>query len=153
SVRIRFDEARRKKTIRWLRTKRLLTAVCAPSMARPGARYDVSDRLISHPWADRMFEQYRPDLLVASSPGLMTAEIPLLRTARRRGVRSVAVDASWDNFTNKLIPVRRVDRLIVWNQPMKDQAMSMHGYPADDICVSGPAHWDRYFRDKPSVDR
>src|SRR5262249_35055060 len=58
SVRIRFDEARRKKSIRWLRTKRLLTKTVAPSMARPGTRYDVSDRLISHPWADAMFDRY-----------------------------------------------------------------------------------------------
>ena len=45
-------------------------------------------------------------MLVVSNPGLILSEVPLLRTAVRRGVRTVAVDASWDNFTNKLLPVR-----------------------------------------------
>ena len=37
---------------------------------------------ISHPWAERLFDRYRPSLLVASSPGLIFSEVPLLRTAR-----------------------------------------------------------------------
>jgi hypothetical protein len=59
---------------------------------------------------------------------LIFSEVPLLRTAKQRGVRSIAIDPSWDNFTNKLIPVRRVDRLVVWNTIMKDQAVALHGY-------------------------
>ena len=50
-------------------------------------RYAVIDRLVSHPRAERLFDRYRPALLVASSPGLIFSEVPLLRTARRRGVR------------------------------------------------------------------
>jgi hypothetical protein len=153
SVRIRFDEARRNKTIRWIRTKRFLTRLFAPSMARKATRYDLIDRLISHPAAEQLFDKYNPALVVVSSPGLIFAEIPLLRTAVRRGVRSVAIDASWDNFTNKLIPTRRVDRLIVWNQVMKDQAVSIHGYRPDDVLVSGPPQWDRYFAGTGGIGR
>ena len=67
-------------------------------------------------------------LLVGSSPGLIFSEVPLLRTAVRRRVRTIVVDPSWDNFTNKLIPVRRADRLVVWNDIMKQQAVELHGY-------------------------
>jgi hypothetical protein len=72
--------------------------------------------------------------------------VPLLRTARRRGVRSMAIDASWDNFTNKLIPVRQVDRLVVWNEIMKEQAVSLHGYAPDAIRVAGAPQFDQHFR-------
>ena len=65
------------------------------------------------------------------------SEVPLLRTAKRRGIRTVAVDPSWDNFTNKLIPVRQVDRLVVWNDIMKSQAIELHGYRDDMIRVAG----------------
>jgi hypothetical protein len=58
----------------------------------------------------------------------------------------MAIDPSWDNFTNKLLPVRRVDRLIVWNDLMRDQAVAFHGYRADDIRVTGAPHWDLYFQ-------
>src|SRR5262249_21135306 len=96
SVRIRRQEAVAKKSIRWIRTKQLITSAIAPSMVRPSSRYDVSDRLVRHPDAERLFARHQPALYVAASPGLMFAELPLLRTAARQGVRSMAVDPSWD---------------------------------------------------------
>ena len=153
SVKIRRDEARAKKSVRWTRTKRLLASVIAPSILRKPTRYDVIDRMISHPWAEQLFDRYRPVLLVGSSPGLIFSEVPLLRTAVRRRVRTIVVDPSWDNFTNKLIPVRRPDRLVVWNEIMKQQAVELHGYTPDQVRVSGPPHWDRYFRPGPVISR
>ena len=86
-------------------------------------------------------------MLVTSNPGLILAEVPLLRTAARRGVWTAAIDPSWDNFTNKLLPIRPVDRLIVWNDLMKQQAIDLHGYQPAAIRVAGTPQWDRYFRD------
>ena len=74
--------------------------------------------------------EHRPVLVIAANPGLVFSEVPLLRTARRRGVRSMAIDPSWDNFTNKLIPVRQVDRLVVWNDIMKEQAIGAARLPS-----------------------
>ena len=153
SVKIRRAEATAKKSVRWIRTKRLLTSVLAPSILRKPTRYDVIDRLISHPHAEQLFDRYRPVLLVGSSPGLIFSEVPLLRTAARRRVRTIVVDPSWDNFTNKLIPVRRADRIVVWNDIMKQQAVELHGYTPDQVRVAGPPHWDRYFRPGPVISR
>jgi hypothetical protein len=147
SVRIRRAEAAAKKSIRWIRAKRLLASAIAPSMVRKATRYDLIDRAIAHPWADALFDRYHPAMLVASSPGLIFSEVPLLRTAVRRGVRSMAVDPSWDNFTNKLLPVRRVSRLVVWNDLMKQQAVDLHGYAPDEVRIAGTPQWDLYFRD------
>jgi CDP-glycerol:poly(glycerophosphate) glycerophosphotransferase len=146
AVRIRRQEAVAKKTIRFIRAKRLLASVVAPSIVRKESRYDLVDRFVSHPLAEQLFNRYRPTLLVVSSPGLILAEVPLLRTAARSGVPSVAVDASWDNFTNKVLPVRRVDRLVVWNTLMKQQAAELHGYRPEQVRVTGTPHWDLYFR-------
>lgn len=153
SVRIRRLEAQAKGTIRWIRLKRLLAQTLAPSMVRRASRYDVIDRLVSHPDAEALFDRYQPALLVTSSPGLILSEIPLLRTAVRRRVWAIAADPSWDNFTNKLLPVRNVNRLIVWNDLMKAQAVEYHGYDAAAIRVVGTQQWDRYFRDGVSVSR
>jgi hypothetical protein len=146
SVRIRRAEAIAKGTIRWMRTKRTFARAIAPSMIQASTRWTVSDRWVSHPAAEALFDRYRPAIYVASSPGLIFSELPLLRTAARRGVRSMAVDASWDNFTNKLLPVRRVDRLVVWNELMRDQAIDLHGYAPDAIRVTGVPQFDGYFR-------
>lgn len=153
SVKIRREEAIAKKTIRWIRTKRLLAGLFAPSMLRKGTRYALIDRRISHEHAEQLFDRYRPVLLVGSSPGLIFSEVPLLRTAVRRRVRTIVVDPSWDNFTNKLIPVRRADRLVVWNDIMKQQAVDLHGYTPGQVRVAGPPHWDRYFRPGPVISR
>jgi len=153
SVRIRRMEAEAKGTIRWIGAKRLLARVLTPSMVRPATRYALIDRLVSHPWADALFDRHQPAMLVTSSPGLILSEIPLLRTAVRRRVWSVAVDASWDNFTNKLLPVRRVNRLIVWNELMKRQAIEFHGYEPQDIRTTGTPQWDRYFREGVTISR
>src|SRR5262245_10619328 len=128
AVKIRRQEAIAKKTMRFIRAKRLLASVFLPSIVRQESRYDLIDRLVSHPGAEELFARYKPALLVVSSPGLIFAELPLLRTAARQGVPSMSVDASWDNFTNKVLPARRVSRLIVWNELMKQQAVQFHGY-------------------------
>jgi hypothetical protein len=149
SVRIRRAEAVAKGTVRWIRTKRALARALAPSMLRSTTRWDVSDRVVSHGAAQALFDRYRPSLYVASSPGLIFSELPLLRTAAQRRVRSMAVDPSWDNFTNKLLPVRRVDRLVVWNALMRDQAVELHGYAPDAIRIAGVPQFDGYFNTAP----
>ena len=147
SVRIRRQEVEAKGTIRHVRLKHQLARVFAPAIVNPRTRYAWSDRLVAHPAARALFDRYRPVTLVTSNPGLIFAEVPLLRTAVQRRVRSVAVDPSWDNFTNKLIPVRRVDRLVVWNELMKQQAMAFHGYRDEEITLAGTPQWDLYFRE------
>jgi hypothetical protein len=153
SVQIRRMEARAKGTIRWIGAKARLARLMFPEMAAPATRYDVSDRRVAHAHADALFAEHQPAMLVTSSPGLIFSEVPLLRTARRRGVWSMAIDPSWDNFTNKLLPVRRVDRLLVWNDLMKQQAIELHGYDASAIRVVGTPQWDRYFRTGVTISR
>jgi CDP-Glycerol:Poly(glycerophosphate) glycerophosphotransferase len=145
SVRIRRMEASAAGTVRWVGAKARLARLLLPSVARPASRYDLSDSLVSHRATEDLFDRHEPSLLVVSSPGLIFSEVPLLRTARRQRVRAMAIDPSWDNFTNKLLPVRRVDRLLVWNELMRDQAISLHGYRAEEIRICGAPQFDAYF--------
>ena len=123
-------------------------AAIAPSIVRQAdaLRPDRSDGLA--PVGRRSCSiGYRPALLVASSPGLIFSEVPLLRTAVRRRVRSMAVDPSWDNFTNKLIAGAPRQPAVVWNDLMKQQAIELHGYAPDEIRIAGTPQWDLYFSD------
>jgi CDP-glycerol glycerophosphotransferase (TagB/SpsB family) len=146
SVRIRLAEARANGIIRYLGVKGLIGRVLVQPFTRNGSRYAISDRLVSHPEMETLFDRYQPVLVIAANPGLVFSEVPLLRTAKRRGVRSMAIDPSWDNFTNKLIPVRQVDRLVVWNEIMKEQAAKLHGYDPSAISVAGAPQFDPHFR-------
>ena len=153
SVKIRREEALAKGVLRWLPLKKQIARAIAPSLLRKATRYDVIDRLVSHPHAEKLFDVHQPRLLLVSNPGLIMSEVPLLRTAKKRRIRTMAIDPSWDNFTNKLIPVRRVDRLVVWNTIMKEQAVSLHGYQPEDIRVAGTPQWDTYFQDGVILSR
>ncbi len=146
SVRIRLAEARANGIIRALPVKAAIGKLLVEPFTHNGSRYALSDRLVSHAAMERLFDEHRPMLVIAANPGLVFSEVPLLRTARRRRVFSMAIDPSWDNFTNKLIPVRQVDRLVVWNDIMKAQAMELHGYAADAIRVAGAPQFDPHFR-------
>ena len=153
SVRIRRAEAHARGTIRWIGLKHLIARTLVPSLVKKETRYDAIDRRVSHAGVDALFDRLRPSMVVTSSPGLILSEVPVLRTAKRRGVRTMAIDPSWDNFTNKLMPVRRVDRLVVWNDLMKTQAIELHGYQANEVCVAGVPQWDRYFSEGATSNR
>ena len=153
SVRIRRAEAHAKGTIRWIGLKHLIARTVMPSLVKKDTRYDAIDRRVSHPQIEAAFDRLRPAMVVTSSPGLILSEVPLLRTAKRRGIRTMAIDPSWDNFTNKLMPVRRVSRLVVWNDVMKAQAVELHGYRPDEIRVGGVPQWDRYFSEGAAIGR
>ena len=135
------------------RLKRLLGRIVAPGGGR-GDWYGVVDRLVADPGVGPLFDRHRPMLVATASPGLIFSEIPILRTARRRSIPSVAVDLSWDNLTNKFFPARQVDRLVLWNSSMRDEACALHGYSTDRITVAGPPQFDSYFREprSPRVD-
>ncbi len=60
SVKIRRAEALAKGSVRWLPLKKLIAGAIAPSMLRPATRYDVIDRLVSHPHAEQLFDAHRP---------------------------------------------------------------------------------------------
>ena len=142
SVRIRMMEARASGIIRWLGLK----AVLGRLISRATAPYALSDRLVSHPHMEELFDQHQPALVVCANPGLVFSEVPLMRTARRRGVPCMVIDASWDNFTNKLLPVRQADRLVVWNNLMKEQAVTLHGYQPEAVRVTGAPQFDVHFK-------
>jgi hypothetical protein len=144
SVRIRMMEARASGIIRWVGVKGLIGRLVSAPFG--GSPYALSDRLVSHPAFETLFDTYQPVLVVCANPGLVFAEVPLMRTARRRGVTCMVVDASWDNFTNKLLPVRHADRLVVWNDIMKEQAETIHGYDPAAIRVTGAPQFDPHFR-------
>jgi hypothetical protein len=144
TLRIKLAASDTGRALRRRRLKAIAGRIIAPHGAS-GRWYDWTDRLVADRAMQDIFDRHRPTLVAVATPGLIFAEIPLLRTARRRGVTSMAVDLSWDNLTNKLLPIRRVDRLIVWNSTMRREAHELHGYPLEDIDVAGPPQFDGYF--------
>jgi hypothetical protein len=144
TLRIKLAAGDTGRVLRRRRLKAIAGRVIAPR-GTSGRWYEWTDRLVADRAMEDVFDRHCPTLAAVATPGLIFAEIPLLRTARRRDVPTMAVDLSWDNLTNKLLPIRRVDRLIVWNSTMRREAHELHGYPMEDIAVAGPPQFDGYF--------
>jgi hypothetical protein len=91
-----------------------------------------------------LFERERPSLVLTPTTGIYFAEGPLMGRADAAGVPILAIDLSWDHFTTKTAPLRRVAGLAVWNETMKRQAIEIHGYRPEQVCVAGVPQFDIY---------
>jgi hypothetical protein len=60
---------------------------------------------------------------------------------------------SWDHLSSKA-PIHLVpDRVLVWNEIQRREAVQMHGLPPDRLVVTGAQCYDQWFERQPSVDR
>ena len=93
----------------------------------------------------RPFRRYRPDLVVVGTMGRSAETYFLLRRARALGVRTLCTVQSWDFLTMKDYPLERPEKLVVWNEPNKREAVALHGFCEEEIYISGVPHFDYYF--------
>jgi hypothetical protein len=88
------------------------------------------------------FDAYKPDVVFSTSV-ISTLDIDMMKEARKRGIKTIAMPKGWDNITKnfyRFLP----DRLIVQNEPMKEGAVRVQGVPREMITVRGFPQFDWY---------
>jgi hypothetical protein len=103
---------------------------------------------------DVFLEVHRPDVLALTpliEPGAPQAEY--VRSARALGIPTALCVASWDNLTNKGLIHGPVDLVTVWNEMMKEEAITLHGVAAEKVVVTGAQPFDHWFDWRPGVRR
>jgi hypothetical protein len=115
-------------------------------------------------WLDDLIPapEYISDFLAAKRPDLVLVT-PLLdfgshqpdyfKAARQLGIRSCLPVASWDNLTSKGLINIKPDRVLVWNELQKAEAVKFHGVPPGNVFVTGAHSYDHWFNWKPSSSR
>lgn len=93
-----------------------------------------------------VFEKHRPDLVVTGTLAKGLDDYYLLRYARQTGVRSVCAVQSWDTLSGKEYRLESPDRLAVWNEINRTEAVNLHHFRPDQIRVTGVPQFDIYFR-------
>ncbi len=91
-----------------------------------------------------LFERYRPALLFAPNIAAFP-DIDLIAEARRHRTKTIGMAQNWDHLNKYFIP-QHVDRLLVQNEPMRSEAIVLHGYDASAIEVTGFPQFDIYAR-------
>ncbi len=92
-----------------------------------------------------LFKKYNPSSIFVTDIQ-NEIDIALLIEAQRDKIYTLGMVRSWDNLTSKGLIRVIPDRLIVWNDIVKDEAIKFHDIKRDDIEIVGIPHYDDYKR-------
>jgi hypothetical protein len=98
--------------------------------------------------------EHRPDVVVLTPlVVLKTTQLDLARAANELGIRNVFAVASWDHLSSKGVLNFVPQRVFVWNDVQKREAINLHRMPADRVVVTGSQVFDEWFTKQPSTSR
>jgi hypothetical protein len=97
----------------------------------------------------------RPDvLLITPLIGIVTSsQLDYVAAAKQLGIPTGFCVWSWDNLSSKALLRDVPDRIFVWNETQKREAVTLHHVPPRRVVVSGAQCFDRWFGRKPSRTR
>ena len=97
---------------------------------------------------------HAPDVvLITPLINLGSSQIEYQRAARRLGIPTALCVWSWDHLSSKALIRESPERVFVWNDVQRHEAMELHGLPSDRIVVTGAQNFDQWFNRQPSRDR
>jgi hypothetical protein len=97
---------------------------------------------------------HQPDaVLVTPLVDLGSQQIDYVRAARVLGIPSCLPVWSWDHLTSKAYLRDRPERVLVWNDTQRREAVDVHGVPAERVIVTGAQCFDHWFTRPPSRTR
>jgi hypothetical protein len=144
---------RRLKTRLRMLGYRLATRLLQSSRRLRLALLRLECRRYAPPFHDSVLDRHRPDVVVVSSLGTMGFDHYLMRAARRRGIPTMSVVLSWDNTSTRGYPGAFADRVAAWTETMRQELVDLHDYRAEQIAVTGVAHFDAYHRPETELTR
>ena len=126
-----------------------------PARRALGAMLRATEAVMPISEASREFiTQQDPDvILITSMTAWRLPQIDHLRAARALGKRTGVCVFSWDHLSSKALLRQVPDRVLLWNETQKTEAIKWHGMPADRIVVTGAQCYDQWFNRPPSRDR
>jgi hypothetical protein len=105
-----------------------------------------------------LFEDFisseKPDLiLVTPLVDYGSYQTDYVKGAHRLGIPVGFLPFSWDNLTNRGLIRVRPDRILVWNEIQRKEAVELHHMPEDQVVVTGAPRFDEFFVMRPSTTR
>jgi hypothetical protein len=103
---------------------------------------------------DRYIRKLRPDVvLVSPVVKVGSSQVDFLKSARRLGIPAATCVASWDNLTSKGLLRFVPERIFVWNEIQRREAIELHGMPASRVVTTGAQLFDYWFEQRPCSSR
>jgi len=143
----------------WMRHEERLRFRAVKLVKRLGARrllkrwIQVRRRLFPVGEARDELARLQPDVILVGTLGHSPDSYAFLRAAAQRGIPTLCNIASWDKLTVKEYVLERPDKLAVWNELNRDEAVALHGFAPGDVYVAGVPHFDLYAEPRTYSDR
>jgi hypothetical protein len=103
---------------------------------------------------DRYIRRLRPDVvLVSPVVKVGSSQVDFLKSARRLSIPAATCVASWDNLTSKGLLRFAPERVFVWNEIQRREAIELHGMPASRVVTTGAQLFDYWFEQRPRSPR
>jgi len=103
---------------------------------------------------DRFLDDERPDVVVVTPLIRIGSDQPeYVKSARAKGIPVAFPVFSWDNLSTKGLIHVHPDRVLVWNEWQKEEAVLLHAVPAESVHVTGAPRFDRFFALQPQIPR
>lgn len=103
-------------------------------------------------YGKELFEKYKPDLLFA--PNMFSYEDGrLLKRAKKLGIKTVTTVKSWDVLTTKAFTRVLADKILVFNEHNKKEAIEIGDYKPDQVVVTGFPQFDIYTKKEILLSR
>jgi len=122
----------------------LAVAVLRRSVRARQALQHAQRRFTPELYAD-LFDKYRPELVVASTPGWRFDRY-LLREASGRRIPTASVIIGWDNTSSYSLPGAPVDWITCWSKIQKEELAKGSDWPAGRVNIGGIPSYDGYFK-------
>lgn len=105
-------------------------------------------RLVADSGFGVVLEKHRPDVVVLTHL-FDDAEVSLLREAEKRGMPTISFINSWDKLTARCALRLLPDKLIVFNEMVREEAITHADMPRERITVCGIPQYDQYVTTAP----
>jgi hypothetical protein len=103
---------------------------------------------------DYLREQGPDVVLFTPLIGLVASpQLDYLQSAKALGYPTALCVWSWDHLSSKAILRNVPDRIFVWNETQRHEALTLHGVRQEQIVVTGAQCFDQWFDRRPSTDR
>jgi hypothetical protein len=105
-------------------------------------------------WVAETIASQQPDVvLVTPLVDIGSDQVEYIKASKALGIHTGLCVHSWDNLTNKGLIRVLPDRVYVWNETQKREAVTMHDAAPESVVVTGAPTYDQWFARRPSTTR
>jgi hypothetical protein len=99
----------------------------------------------------RYIREQRPDVVLVS-PVVRAGsdQVEFLKSARKLGIPAATLIPTWDSLTNKGLLKLVPERVFVWNELQRREAIELHGAPPERVVATGAHAFDYLFDRQPT---